>query len=81
MDPWLNPDRLPNDDRIGIPRLGRLDDASMSSNAPKRHLGKPVVMVKQRGDAFIYRLATLYIYMSLHQIRHRLCTPKKPDRN
>lgn len=50
-------------DRIGIPRLGRLDDASMSSNAPKRHLGKPVVMVKQRGDAFIYRLATLYIYI------------------
>lgn len=49
-------------DRIGIPRLGRLDDAIMSSNAPKRHLGKPVVMVKQRGDAFIYRLATLYIY-------------------
>lgn len=47
-------------DRIGIPRLGRLDDAIMSSNAPK-HLGKPVVMVKQRGDAFIYRLATLYI--------------------
>lgn len=29
-------------DRIGIPHLGRLDDSIMSSNAPMRHLGKPV---------------------------------------